>query len=342
MTMQLDDRRETFLGSNFWGIQTSASENMEWDCEVESRSPSCELPAAGKIEEKVMEPGLSKQQKTCLVNGTRECLKNMRFSNLTYETLSFWNIPGDALTSVEVSHVETGTLFAKDQEIQGDLEELSDLEGSEYSLQTAMEELEENQREIQLTLQDPQNNDNKKQQHEKMQGAIRDMTTPSFISDSKTESVDAKWHMAHLDMKGGTSALQSEVSTNAEELEQLCGKQVTAADIEIERMKWDFVLAKLKYEHEDNEKQRLHEERMEQIHQQAVERSFSQGLQDLLWPPNQYALFLYCFIIIHVIYTAKELAFYFLQTHYLFCFAIVLFFILKKIFQDHRNKKKCS
>ncbi|KFV93891.1 hypothetical protein N327_04421, partial [Fulmarus glacialis] len=91
------------------------------------------------------------------------------------------------------------------------------------------------------------------------QGAIRDMTTPSFISDSKTESMDAKWHMAHLDMKGGTSALQSEVSTNAEELEQLCGKQVTAADIELERMKWDFVLAKLKYEHEDNEKQRLHE-----------------------------------------------------------------------------------
>ncbi|KAM6273239.1 transmembrane protein 247 [Spheniscus humboldti] len=252
------------------------------------------------------------------------------------------NIPGDALTSVEVSHVETGTLFAKYQEIEGDLEELGDLEGSEYSFQTTMEELEENQKDIQLTLQEPQNNDNKKQQHEKMQGAIRDMTTSSFISDSKTESKDAKCHMAHSDMKGGTSALQSEVSTNAEELEQLCGKQVTAADIELERMRWDFVLAKLKYEHEDNEKHRLHEERMEQIHQQAVKRSFSQGLQDLLRPPNQYALFLYCFIIIHVIYTVKELAFYFFQTHYLFCFAVVLFFILKKIFQDYKNKKKCS
>lgn len=80
----------------------------------------------------------------------------------------FQNIPGDALTSVEVSHVETGTLFAKYQEIQGDLEELGDLEGSEYSFQTTMEELEENQKDIQLTLQEPQNNDNKKQQHEKM------------------------------------------------------------------------------------------------------------------------------------------------------------------------------
>lgn len=80
----------------------------------------------------------------------------------------FQNIPEDALTSVEVSHVEAGTLFAKDWEIQGDLEDLCDLEGSEYSFQTTMEELEENQKDIQITLQEPHNNDNKKQQQEKM------------------------------------------------------------------------------------------------------------------------------------------------------------------------------
>ncbi|CAM9918146.1 unnamed protein product, partial [Bubo scandiacus] len=34
------------------------------------------------------------------------------------------------------------------------------------------------------------------------------------------------------------------------ELEQLWGKQVTATDTELERVRWDFVLAKLKYEHE--------------------------------------------------------------------------------------------
>ncbi|KFV39476.1 hypothetical protein N341_09901, partial [Tyto alba] len=100
------------------------------------------------------------------------------------------------------------------------------------------------------------------------QEAIRDMTTSSFISDSKMEGMDTKCLRAHLDMKEGTSTLQSEVSTNSEEREQLYGKQVTPADIELEKMRWDFVLAKLKYEHEDKEKQRLHEERMEQIHHQ--------------------------------------------------------------------------
>ncbi|XP_010079210.1 PREDICTED: transmembrane protein 247 [Pterocles gutturalis] len=252
----------------------------------------------------------------------------------------FQNIPGDALTSLEVSHAETGTLFAKHQEIRGDSEELGNLEGSEYSFQTTMEELEENQKDIQLTLQEMQNN-NKQQKHEKM-GAIRDMTASSFISNSKTESMDAKSRMAYLDMKEGTSAFQSEASTSAEGLEEHFGKWVRVTDIELERMRWDFVLAKLKYEHKDNEKQRRHEERMELIHQQAVKRSFSQGLQDLVRPPNQYALFLYCFIFIHVIYTVKELTFYFLQTHYLFCFAIVILFILKKIFQDYKNKKTCS
>uniref|UniRef100_A0A8D0FHE9 Uncharacterized protein n=1 Tax=Strix occidentalis caurina TaxID=311401 RepID=A0A8D0FHE9_STROC len=125
------------------------------------------------------------------------------------------------------------------------------------------------------------------------------------------------------------------------ELEQLCGKQVTATDTELERVRWDFVLARLKYEHEDNEKQRLHEDRMEQSHQQASVPQ-SQGLQDVLQPLNQYALFLYCFIVIHVIYTVKDLAIYFFQTHYLFCFAVVLSYILKKIFQDCKSKKKCS
>ncbi|XP_042645255.1 uncharacterized protein LOC104356805 isoform X2 [Tyto alba] len=64
-----------------------------------------------------------------------------------------------------------------------------------------------------------------------------DMTTSSFISDSKMEGMDTKCLRAHLDMKEGTSALQSEVSTNSEEREQLYGKQVTPADIELEKMR---------------------------------------------------------------------------------------------------------
>ncbi|XP_030354615.1 transmembrane protein 247 [Strigops habroptila] len=202
-----------------------------------------------------------------------------------------------------------------------------------------MEELEENQKALKLTFQKTQNNDKEKQQHEKMQEAITGTPTSSFSSDNETESMDAKCPTGYLDM-GGTSPLQSEVSTNAEELEQLCDQQVTGAHLELERMRWHFVLAKLKCEQEDKEKQRLHEERMEQIHHQAVKGSVNEGLQNLLQPFNQYALFLYCFIIIHVIYTLKELAFYVFQTHYLFCFAIVLFYILIRIFQDYRNNKK--
>uniref|UniRef100_A0A8B9SE25 Uncharacterized protein n=1 Tax=Apteryx owenii TaxID=8824 RepID=A0A8B9SE25_APTOW len=177
-----------------------------------------------------------------------------------------------------------------------------------------------------------------------IQEAIRDMPKSSYILDDTMENLNDKCHMAHLDLwvKGGTSTLQPEVSTNAEELEQLCSKQVTAADIQLERMRWDSALTRLKYKYEDNKKQRLHEEKMEQIHQQAAKRSFSQGLHDLFRPLNQYALFLCCFIFIHVIYTVRELAFFFVMKHYVFCFAIVLCFILKKIFQDYKNKKKCS
>ncbi|KFP02943.1 hypothetical protein N300_11386, partial [Calypte anna] len=91
------------------------------------------------------------------------------------------------------------------------------------------------------------------------QRATRDMTTTSFIPDNETETINAKCPMGHLDMKGRTSVLQSEASTNVDELEQLCGKLDTGADTELERMKWDFLLAKQKYEHEENEKQRLHE-----------------------------------------------------------------------------------
>uniref|UniRef100_A0A8C2TD35 Transmembrane protein 247 n=1 Tax=Coturnix japonica TaxID=93934 RepID=A0A8C2TD35_COTJA len=161
------------------------------------------------------------------------------------------------------------------------------------------------------------------------QGAMRDIPTSYFVSDYTTENTDARSHMAHLDVTGRTSALQSEVSTNVEEQKELCCMQVTAADIELQRMWCNFMLAGQKYELEDSDKQRLHEERMTRIRQQ-----FSQGLQDRLLPPNQTVLFLYSFIFMYIIYIAKDLVFYFFQNHYQFSFAIVFFFILKGIFQD--------
>ncbi|XP_068795721.1 uncharacterized protein [Struthio camelus] len=97
-----------------------------------------------------------------------------------------------------------------------------------------MEELKENQTDIQLDVQRTQNNHNKKQQHEQMEG-IRDMPKSSYISDDAMENWNDKCPMDPW-VKGETSALQPEVSTKAEELEQLCSKQVTAADIQLERM----------------------------------------------------------------------------------------------------------
>ncbi|XP_062492944.1 transmembrane protein 247, partial [Pezoporus occidentalis] len=188
-----------------------------------------------------------------------------------------------------------------------------------------------NQKTLKLTSQKAQ-----KQQHEKMK-AITGTSTLSTRSDNETESMDAKRPIGCLDM-GETSSSQSEVSSDTEEV---CDRKVTGIHLELERLRWHFVLAKLKCEQEDKEKQRLHEERMEQIRHQAVKGSVSEGLQNILQPSNQYALFLYCFIIFHVIYTVKELVFYVFQTHYLFCFATV-FYILKMIFQDYRNNNKCS
>uniref|UniRef100_A0A8C8VJB1 Transmembrane protein 247 n=1 Tax=Pelusios castaneus TaxID=367368 RepID=A0A8C8VJB1_9SAUR len=181
------------------------------------------------------------------------------------------------------------------------------------------------------------------------QDASRGTPTSSYLPDDMTECLDDKSQAAHLEnrVKREADALQPEGFTsvgeisNSEELEQPCGRRITAADLELEKMRWDSALTRLKHKHEDNEKHRQHEKNMEQIRQQATPRSFGQGLHELLRPQNQYTLFLYCFIFIHLIYTVRELAFYFVIKHYLFCFAIVLYFIFKKIFLDYKNKKKC-
>lgn len=110
---------------------------------------------------------------------------------------------------------------------------------------------------------------------------MRDIPTSYFISDNTTENMDARSHMAHLDVMGRASTLQSEVSTSVEEQKELCYMQVTAADIELQRMWCNFMLAEQKYEHEDSDKQRLHEERMARIHQQVEKRAVSRKRRGL-------------------------------------------------------------
>ncbi|XP_051008902.1 transmembrane protein 247 [Acomys russatus] len=105
--------------------------------------------------------------------------------------------------------------------------------------------------------------------------------------------------------------------------------------MELEKVRMEFELTRLKYLHQENERQRQHEEVMEQLQQQqhqALPRQvFSGGLQDLLLPQNQFAMFLYCFIFIHIIYVAKEMVFFLFSKHYLFCLAAILLCLIKTL-----------
>ncbi|XP_015442982.1 transmembrane protein 247 [Pteropus alecto] len=102
-------------------------------------------------------------------------------------------------------------------------------------------------------------------------------------------------------------------------------------EMELERVRMEFELTRLRYLHEENERQRQHEEVMEQLQQQATPHLFSGGLQDLLLPQNQFAMFLYCFIFIHIIYVTKEIIFFLFSKHYLFCIAGILLCLIKTL-----------
>ncbi|XP_075392198.1 transmembrane protein 247 [Tenrec ecaudatus] len=102
-------------------------------------------------------------------------------------------------------------------------------------------------------------------------------------------------------------------------------------EIELEKVRMEFELTRLKYLHEENQRQRQHEEVMEQLQQQAAPRLFSGGLQDLLLPQNQFAMFLYCFIFIHIIYVTKEMVVFLFSKHYLFCIAAILLYLIKTL-----------
>ncbi|KAM6221180.1 transmembrane protein 247 [Rhynchocyon petersi] len=108
-------------------------------------------------------------------------------------------------------------------------------------------------------------------------------------------------------------------------------------EIELDKVRMEFELTRLQYMHQENQRQRQHEEVMEQLRQQAAPRLFSGGFQDLLLPQNQFAMFLYCFIFLHVIYVTKEMVFFLFSKHYLFCLAAILLYLIKALwpyFQD--------
>ncbi|XP_060165216.2 LOW QUALITY PROTEIN: transmembrane protein 247 [Globicephala melas] len=109
-------------------------------------------------------------------------------------------------------------------------------------------------------------------------------------------------------------------------------------EMELEKMRMEFELERLWYLQEENERQRQHEEVMEQLRQQATPRLFSGGLQDLLLPQNQFAMFLYCFIFIHIIYVTKEMVFFLFSKHYLFCIVAMLLCLIKTLWSYFQRR----
>ncbi|XP_074190074.1 transmembrane protein 247 [Rhinolophus sinicus] len=113
------------------------------------------------------------------------------------------------------------------------------------------------------------------------------------------------------------------------------------AELELEKVRMEFELTRLRYLHEENERQRQHEEMMEQLQQQAKPRLFSGGLQDLLLPQNQFAMFLYCFIFIHIIYVTKEMTIFLFSKHYLFCIVAILLCLIKTLWSYFQVPSLC-
>ncbi|KAF7252650.1 hypothetical protein EYD10_02259 [Varanus komodoensis] len=248
-------------------------------------------------------------------------------------------------SSSDFSNFETESVHHTDKEIQADLDHTSNLEGSDYSYQGGNAEFKEMQAGIEFAVQIMPIKDPKR--HRENPDTARDTPASSYIPDDMTETLENKSQAERLanSTQRGTSALQTGaysrigVASSLEGMGPLSSRQITAADLDLEKLRLDGAMARLKYRHEDNEKRRRHEEKMEQLRQRTVARSIGQELHELLQPQNQYALFFFCFIFIHVIYTVRELAFYFIMKHHVLCFAVLLYFVFKKIFLCYRNRK---
>uniref|UniRef100_A0A8D0DZ52 Transmembrane protein 247 n=1 Tax=Salvator merianae TaxID=96440 RepID=A0A8D0DZ52_SALMN len=109
-----------------------------------------------------------------------------------------------------------------------------------------------------------------------------------------------------------------------------------AIENELEKRRMEFELIRLKYEHEENERQRQHEERMEQLRQQGAvlqkAMPHEQGHGHLFLPQDQFTLFLYCFIFIHVIYVTKELMFFLIKENEMYVIGAILTICVLKMF----------
>ncbi|XP_043367828.1 transmembrane protein 247 isoform X2 [Dermochelys coriacea] len=157
------------------------------------------------------------------------------------------------------------------------------------------------------------------------------------VPDDVTEPPDIRDQDLETHSQAELDSLQPEHVTNDGEIntwvemEQPNFTLARAAETELEKMRLDMELTMLKYQYEEKEKQRQHKEKMEQMCLQAPSGHPAEGCQDLLMPQNQFALFLYCFIFIHIIYTARELLLFFVKKHHLFIIVVTLLYLIKKL-----------
>ncbi|KAL8185269.1 UNVERIFIED_CONTAM: hypothetical protein K2H54_044224 [Gekko kuhli] len=111
------------------------------------------------------------------------------------------------------------------------------------------------------------------------QDPARDTPASSYIPDYMMETLDNKNQTERLSTQRGTGGLPPETYSRMAEINslegmaQLTSRQITAADLELEKIRLESAMTRMRYRHEDNEKRRQHEEKMERMHHQAVSRS---------------------------------------------------------------------
>nr|XP_020652574.1 transmembrane protein 247-like isoform X2 [Pogona vitticeps] len=246
-------------------------------------------------------------------------------------------------SSSEFSNFETESVHHTDKEIQADLDHTSNLEGSEYSSQEGNALFKDVNSGIEFAVQIMPVKDSKIHR-EKMDP---DAPASSYTLDDLTETLDNKSQTGKLAVstQRGTSVLQQEaysricVASSLEGMEQLDSRQTKAADHDLEKMRLEGALTRMRCRYNNKERRRRHDERTEEMRRQTVSQSIGQWLHELLQPQNHYGLFFFCFVFIHLIYTLRELAFYFITKYHLFCFGLLLCFFFKKILLDFRGRK---
>uniref|UniRef100_A0ACB8GA07 Uncharacterized protein n=1 Tax=Sphaerodactylus townsendi TaxID=933632 RepID=A0ACB8GA07_9SAUR len=187
--------------------------------------------------------------------------------------------PRDPHSSSDFSNFETESVHHTDKEIQADLDHTSNLEESEFSYQGGISEFKEMQAGIEFAVQITPLKNTKK--HREKMDPARDTPASSYIPDDVMETLNNKNPADRLAVttQRGTSGLLPETSSRMAEISSLEGmgqlpiRQITAVDVDLEKIKLDGAMTRMRYRHEENEKKRRHEEKMERIRHQAISQS---------------------------------------------------------------------